>query len=136
MPRALTAAAVLLLLGLLSACSGRDGETSATAAAHDASSADDGEKVLNVYSWGDYIAPDTVSNFETETGIKVRYDVFDNNEVLETKLLSGHSHYDIVVPTDIYFDRQRQAGVYRELDKRSLPNLANVDPEILHIGKD
>lgn len=131
MPRALTAAAVPVLLGLLCACSGREGEAPAMAAAHDASSGDDGEKVLNVYSWGDYIAPDTVSNFEKETGIKVRYDVFDNNEVLETKLLSGHSHYDIVVPTDIYFDRQRQAGVYRALDKRSLPNLANVDPEIL-----
>jgi len=130
MPRTLTAAAAPLLLGLLCACSGRDAVPVA-AAAHDASSADDTEKVLNVYSWGDYIAPDTVGNFEKETGIKVHYDVFDNNEVLETKLLSGHSHYDIVVPTDIYFDRQRQAGVYRELDKRSLPNLANVDPEIL-----
>ena len=123
-------AAVPLVLCLLCACSG-NGEETAAAAAHDPSSSLDQEKVVNVYSWADYIAPDTVSNFEKETGIKVRYDVYDNNEVLETKLLSGHSNYDVVVPTDVFFDRQREAGVYRRLDKRALPNLANVDPEIM-----
>ncbi len=119
-----------LLLCLLCACSGHGGEET-TAAARGARGQDEEEKVVNVYSWADYIAPDTVSNFEKETGIKVHYDVYDNNEVLETKLLSGHSHYDVVVPTDIYFDRQRQAGVYRKLDKQALPNLANVDAAIL-----
>ncbi len=130
MPRNLTAA-VPLVLGLLCACSGHGGEETAAGAAHGAAGQDEEEKVVNVYSWSDYIAPDTVSNFEKETGIEVRYDVYDNNEVLETKLLSGHSHYDVVVPTDVYFDRQRQAGVYRQLDKQALPNLANVDAEIL-----
>ena len=89
------------------------------------------EKVLNIYSWMDYIAPDTVPNFEKETGIKVRFDTYDNNEVLETKLLTGHTNYDIVVPTGAFFERQRRAGVYRKLDKSALPNLANADPDIM-----
>jgi putrescine transport system substrate-binding protein len=88
----------------------------------------DREKILNIYSWMDYIAPDTVADFEKETGIKVRYDTFDNNEVLETKLLTGHTNYDIVVPTENYFDRQLRAGVYRKLDKDAIPNLKNADP--------
>jgi spermidine/putrescine-binding protein len=81
----------------------------------------DSEKVLNVYSWVDYIGPDTVANFEKETGIKVNYDVFDNNEVLETKLLTGHTSYDVVVPTGNFLERQREAGVYRPLDKEEIP---------------
>jgi putrescine transport system substrate-binding protein len=92
---------------------------------------DHSENVLNVYSWIDYIAPDTVAEFEKETGIKVHYDTFDNNEVLETKLLTGRTNYDIVVPTENYFDRQLRAGVYRKLDKRAIPNLKNADPEIM-----
>ncbi len=91
----------------------------------------DEEKVVNVYSWLDYIAPDTVANFEKETGIKVRYDMYDNNEVLETKLLTGHTNYDVVLPTGMFFERQRQAGIYRPLDKQSLPNLVNADPDIM-----
>jgi putrescine transport system substrate-binding protein len=91
----------------------------------------DSEKVLNVYSWMDYIAPDTVANFEKETGIKVHYASYDNNEVLETKLLTGHTDYDIVIPTENFFDRQLKAGVYRKLDKPSLSNLGNADPEIM-----
>ena len=89
------------------------------------------EKVLNVYSWADYIAPDTVANFEKETGIKVRYDTYDNNEVLETKLLTGHTNYDVVLPTGNFFEHQLGAGVYRKLDKSLLPNLANADPDIM-----
>lgn len=89
------------------------------------------EKVLNVYNWIDYVAPDTVADFEKQTGIKVRYDTFDNNEVLETKLLTGHTNYDVVVPTENYFDRQLKAGVYRKLDKEAIPNLKNADPDIM-----
>lgn len=91
----------------------------------------DSEKILNVYSWANYIAPDTVANFEKETGIKVHYDTFDNNEVLETKLLTGHTSYDVVVPTGNFLERQRGAGVYRPLDKGEIPNLANVDPQVM-----
>jgi putrescine transport system substrate-binding protein len=91
----------------------------------------DAENVVNIYSWMDYIAPDTIPNFEKETGIKVRYDTYDNNEVLETKLLTGHTNYDVVLPTENFFDRQLQAGVYRKLDKSALPNLVNADPDIM-----
>ncbi|HMK87862.1 MAG TPA: polyamine ABC transporter substrate-binding protein [Steroidobacteraceae bacterium] len=92
---------------------------------------DDHEKVLNLYNWIDYIAPDTIANFEKETGIKVRYDTYDNNEVLETKLLTGHTNYDVVIPTENFFDRQLRAGVYRKLDRAQLPNWVNTDPQIM-----
>ena len=112
-------------LALLAGCSGgSSGHGGGTGTAAE-------DKVVNVYNWSDYIDPSVIPAFEKEYGIKVHYDVYDNNEILETKLLSGHSNYDVVVPSDLFFDRQRQAGVYRELDKQALPNLANVDPEIL-----
>lgn len=89
------------------------------------------EKVLNIYNWSDYIADDTISNFEARTGIKVNYDVFDSNDVLEAKLLAGRTGYDIVVPTGNFLERQIKAGVFRKLDKSKLPNLANMDPDIM-----
>jgi putrescine transport system substrate-binding protein len=126
-------APVSAVLLLLCACSRHEEQVIGTPAARNplASGPSDREQVVNVYSWSDYIAPDTIANFEKETGIKVHYDVYDNNEVLETKLLTGHSNYDVVVPTDGFFDRQRRAGVYRKLDKKALPNLVNADPEIM-----
>jgi putrescine transport system substrate-binding protein len=87
--------------------------------------------VLNVYNWSDYIDPQVLLDFERETGIKVRYDVFDSNEVLETKLLTGHSGYDVVVPSAYFLERQVRAGVFRKLDKSQLPGLANLDPGIV-----
>jgi putrescine transport system substrate-binding protein len=89
------------------------------------------ESALNVYTWADYIAPDTVANFERETGIKVRYNTFETNEVLATKLLTGHTNYDIVVPSDFFFERLMKAGVFRRLDKAALPNAVNLDPDIM-----
>ena len=86
------------------------------------------EKVLNIYNWSDYIADDTIKNFEKETGIKVRYDVFDSNEVLHAKLVAGKTGYDIVVPTVHWARMQIDGGLLRELDKSKLPNLANLDP--------
>jgi putrescine transport system substrate-binding protein len=87
---------------------------------------------LHVYNWSDYIAPDTIANFTKETGIAVTYDVYDGNEVLEAKLLAGHSGYDVVVPTAMpYMARQIAAGAYLPLDKAKLPNLKNLDPAIL-----
>src|SRR5947208_16405880 len=84
------------------------------------------EPVLHVYNWSDYIAPDTIANFQKETGIHVTYDVYDGNEVLEAKLLAGHSGYDIVVPSaSPFMARQITAGAYRALDKTRLPNLKN-----------
>jgi putrescine transport system substrate-binding protein len=90
------------------------------------------DKELNIYNWSDYIAADTVSRFEKETGIKVNYDVYDSNETLEAKLLAGHSGYDLVVPSAApYLARQIAAGVYQKLDKGRLSNYANLDPQIL-----
>ena len=88
------------------------------------------ENVLNVYNWSDYIQPSVISDFEQEYGIHVNYDVFDSNEILETKLLTGHTNYDIVVPSAAFLERQRQADIYRKLDKARLPNLKNVDPRV------
>jgi putrescine transport system substrate-binding protein len=93
-------------------------------------SAQQEEKVLNVYNWSDYIGDDTIKNFEKETGIKVRYDNFDNNEILNTKLVAGKSGYDIVVPTAQWARLQIDAHLLRKLDKSKLSNLANVDPAI------
>ena len=98
-------------------------------AAHGAGAAE--EKVLNVYNWSDYIAEDTISNFEERTGIKVNYDVFDSNEVLEAKLLAGNSGYDVVVPSGSFMERQIQAGVFARLDKGRFENYGNLDAAIL-----
>jgi putrescine transport system substrate-binding protein len=90
----------------------------------------DPEKVLNIYNWTDYIAPEIVPGFEKEYGIKVNYDFYDSNDVLQTKLLTGHTGYDIVVPTGSFAAGQIKAGVFRKLDKSLLPNLKYVDPEV------
>jgi putrescine transport system substrate-binding protein len=88
------------------------------------------ERVVNVYNWSDYIAPSVVEDFTKATGIKVRYDTFDSNDTLETKLLAGKSGYDVVVPTAYFLERQIKASVFQKLDKEKLPNLANMWPEI------
>jgi putrescine transport system substrate-binding protein len=85
---------------------------------------------LNIYNWSDYVEPTVVEAFAKETGIKVRYDTFDANETLETKLLAGKSGYDVVMPTSNFLERQIKAGVFQKLDKSKLSNLGNVWPEI------
>lgn len=89
------------------------------------------EKVLNVYNWSDYTAPDTIPGFERTTGIKVHYDVYDSNDVLQAKLLTGHTGYDVVVPSTHYAARQIQAGLFQKLDKAHMPNLKYEDPAIM-----
>jgi putrescine transport system substrate-binding protein len=90
------------------------------------------EKVLNVYNWSDYIAADTLANFEKETGIKVRYDVYDSMQMLEAKLLAGQSGYDVVFPSlTPFLARQIKAGIYQPLDKAKLSNYAGLSPAIL-----
>lgn len=88
------------------------------------------EKVLNIYNWSDYISPDLIKNFEKETGIKVRYDNFDSNEILHAKLVAGKTGYDIVVPSSNWASLQIQGGIFQKLDKSKLPNLKNLDPDI------
>ena len=85
---------------------------------------------VNVYNWSDYVAPGVLDAFTKETGIKVRYDTFDSNDTLETKLLAGKSGYDVVVPTAYFLERQIKAGVFQKLDKAKLPNLVHVWPEV------
>ena len=126
-------AAVAVLFTFLGAGCGKKAEAPAPdqAAAPAAPAASTEEKVLNVYNWSDYVDPKVIEDFQSQTGIKVRYDVFDSNEVLETKLLTGNSGYDVVVPSAYFLERQIKAGVFRKLDKTKLPNLANLDPDLM-----
>ncbi len=125
----------ILALGcslLLSACGGGkpgSGNPSGNPPAAGAAAGTGG--VLNLFIWSDYLAPNTLSDFEKQTGVKVHVAYFDTNETLETKLLAGSSGYDIVVPTASYFERQIKAGVYLPLDKSKLPNLKNMDPQLM-----
>ena len=112
---------VMLAAAALAACGGKD-EKAATGAP---------SKTLNVYNWSDYIAEDTIPEFEKATGIAVTYDVFDSDEMVETKLLAGSSGYDVVVPSLSFLGRQIQAGVFLPLDKSKIPNLKNLDPAML-----
>ena len=89
------------------------------------------ERVVNIYNWSDYIDPAILEAFTKETGIKTVYDVYDSNEILENKMLTGGSGYDIVVPTADFMARQIAAGVYQPLDKSKLPNLTNMWDEIM-----
>lgn len=89
------------------------------------------DQVLNLYSWADYVAPQTLQRFEQETGIKVRYDTFDSSEVLETKLLTGGSGYDVVVPSSSVLARGLAAGALLAIPHDSLKGYANLDPDLL-----
>ncbi len=88
------------------------------------------DKVLNIYNWSDYIAEDTLRNFEKETGIKVRYDNFDNNEIVHAKLVAGKTGYDIVVPSSNWAKLQIDGGLLAKLDKSKIPNMKNLDPAV------
>jgi putrescine transport system substrate-binding protein len=91
---------------------------------------------LNVYNWSDYIAKDTIPNFEKESGIHVRYDNYDSDDTLQAKLLAGSSGFDIVVPSSLYMARQIQAGILQKLDKSQIPNLKNLDPALMKMIAD
>jgi len=84
------------------------------------------ESVVNVYNWSDYIDEQVLADFTAATGIKVVYDTFDSNEILEAKLLAGSSGYDVVVPSASFLARQIQAGVFRPLDRSKLSNIGNM----------
>jgi putrescine transport system substrate-binding protein len=120
--------AILALACVLSLC-GCGGGGGKPAGSHAGSAG--GAKVLNLYIWSDYLAPNTLSDFEKQTGIKVHSAYYDTNETLETKLLAGSSGFDMVVPTASYFERQIKAGAYLELDKAKLPNSKNLDAQLM-----
>ena len=108
-------------LGLAALLASTTGLLSLTAAAAE-------DKVVHVYNWSDYIDASVLEDFTKETGIKVQYDVYDSNDVLETKLLAGKTGYDVVVPTSSFLARQIKAGVHSVLDKSKIPNLTNMWP--------
>ncbi|HEY6457503.1 MAG TPA: extracellular solute-binding protein [Steroidobacteraceae bacterium] len=121
-PRLRVALGLLGCLGLLL------GGCRPSASSHSAA----GERVLNVYNWYDYIKPDVLRQFQAQTGILVHYDLFDSNQTLAARLLAGHSGYDVVFPSASYLQMLVRAGAIRPLDKSALPNLANMDPVIMH----
>lgn len=92
--------------------------------------AEGAERVVNIFNWSDYIDAGVLEDFSRETGVKVVYDTYDSNEILETRLLAGNAGYDVVVPSATFLQRQIKAGVYQPLDKSRLKNLGNVWPEI------
>ena len=89
------------------------------------------QRELRVYNWADYILPSVPKDFAKEMGINVTWDTFDTNESLEAKLLTGHSGYDLVVPSNQFLDTQIKAGVFQKLDRSKLPNWQHQDPELL-----
>ena len=91
------------------------------------------DNVLNVYNWSDYIAKTTIPGFEKQTGIKVKYDVYDGDDTLQAKMLTGNSGYDIVVPTSNYMAKQIDAGIYQKLDKSKIPNLSHLDASLMKL---
>ncbi|HEY7643324.1 MAG TPA: polyamine ABC transporter substrate-binding protein [Steroidobacteraceae bacterium] len=115
----------IVIVAAAAACGKKEPEQAAGPAAPAAE-----EKVLNLYIWNDYLAEDTVANFEKETGIKVSVSNYGSNEELDSKLAPGNSGYDIVVPTSSFYERQIKSGYYQKLDKAALPNLKNMDPDI------
>jgi putrescine transport system substrate-binding protein len=128
---------VVVSAGLTLASCGQSDKTAADTSAPAASAeapaapAAEEEKVLNIYNWSDYLAEDTIPNFEKETGIKVRYDIFDSNEILHAKMIAKNTGYDIVVPSSNWGKMQMDGGLLQKLDKSKLPNWKNLDPAIL-----
>lgn len=86
---------------------------------------------VKIYNWSDYIAPDTTKQFQKETGTGFTYDVYDSNETLDGKLMTGKSGYDVVFPSNHFMARQIQGGALKKLDKSQLPNWKNLNPALL-----
>jgi putrescine transport system substrate-binding protein len=99
-------------------------------AAMNSSASAQSDRIVNFYGWANYISPDVLAEFKRETGISVRYDTYDTNDILEAKLLLGKSGYDVVVPTAYFVQRLIRAGVLRRLEKSRLPNLVHLWPDI------
>ena len=124
--------AIALTALAVTACGKKEEATPAASAAPAvAATANAEEKVLNIYNWADYISANMVADFEKETGIKVNYQTFENNEGLHAKLVAGNSGFDIVVPGAVFAKSQIDGGLLMKLDKAAIPNLANLDPNIM-----
>lgn len=117
--RAIYRTAFYSTLLLLGACGGNSDNVSG------------GRNIVNIYNWADYIGPDTLEKFEAEYGIKVNYDTYDSSEVVDVKLLTGNSGYDVVVHSNQFSSRLAPIGVYTKLDKTRFDNIGNLDPDVL-----
>lgn len=126
MRKILMAAAVFGLV--LTACGGGSQTTAEPEASQVQHTVSD---KLNIYNWSDYVDPQTLSDFEEDTRLNIRYDYYDSNEALEAKLLTGKSGYDLVVPSVANVGRQIKAGAYQKIDKSLIPNYANIDASLL-----
>jgi putrescine transport system substrate-binding protein len=122
-------ATTLILCGLSALCA--CGRSPPSAPAGSPAPAAESGRVVNVYNWSDNIAPDTAANFEKQTGIKVNYDIFQSQEELEAKLLTGRSGYDVVDVTANVLERLIKAGVFQKLDNARLPNRRHLDPRLM-----
>jgi putrescine transport system substrate-binding protein len=92
------------------------------------------ERTLRVYNWFDYITPKALKDFKAENSqVKLVYDIFDTNEALEAKLLTGNSGYDLVVPSNVFLAKQIEAGVFQPLDRSKLPNWNHLDPKLMKL---
>ena len=100
------------------------------AASHSASAE---QRTLRVYNWFDYITPQALVDFREESQVKLVYDIFDTNEALEAKLLTGNSGYDVVVPSNVFLAKQIEAGVFQPLDRSKLPNWQHLDPSLMKL---
>jgi putrescine transport system substrate-binding protein len=130
-PRSAAAVARLAALCLLATLVAGCGHSHVSAAAAARRQGNNEPPVLNVYNWLEYIKPEVLRKFESDYGIKIHYDTFDSMATLESKLLAGHTGYDVAFPSGAYLERLVAAGVFRPLDPTKLPNLANMDPEIM-----
>ncbi|SUA20654.1 ABC transporter periplasmic binding protein, polyamine [Neisseria gonorrhoeae] len=118
--------AVLTAL-LLAACGGSDKPPAEKPAPAE------NQNVLKIYNWSEYVDPETVADFEKKNGIKVTYDVYDSDETLESKVLTGKSGYDIVAPSNAFVGRQIKAGAYQKIDKSMIPNYKHLNPEMMRL---
>ncbi len=118
--------AVLTAL-LLAACGGSDKPPAEKPAPAE------NRNVLKIYNWSEYVDPETVADFEKKNGIKVTYDVYDSDETLESKVLTGKSGYDIVAPSNAFVGRQIKAGAYQKIDKSLIPNYKHLNPEMMRL---
>lgn len=128
--RTVSLAALCLSLSAISGC-GSSGSNPAPTNRSAPTDQSGGDNVVNLYIWSDYLAPDTLATFEKQTGIKVNVSFFETNETLESRILTGHSGFDVVVPTAPFLERQIRSGAYLPLNKAQLPNLSNLDHTIM-----
>lgn len=94
------------------------------------------EDTLTIFNWGEYIDPDLIAKFEEETGIKVIYETFDSNEALLTKLKSGSTSYDIVVPSDYMIKKMTDLDLLQKLDRSKIENFDNLNPRLINLSFD